>query len=182
MGDSWEVQDLPKAQGAYGYSIVQDGSHANCEAYYQDWYLEDGACLIQGRGQGFLFVFNELERMRSMMFICIVEHGTNIRSLKMSDLRRCCKKTQNWCAYPTRCFFCVGWEPLHPCLDAIANCIVMIHLGTYLQIWFYSRLLKGLWSCSQPWLTWTRPPHFDWFLKTWWFLSCLQSLISWAHV
>ncbi len=63
-GKFWEVQDLPNAQGAYNYSIVQDGSHADCEACFQDWYLENGTWLshgILGRAQGFLFIFNELE-------------------------------------------------------------------------------------------------------------------------
>jgi hypothetical protein len=48
----------------YGCSIVEDDSHASCEAYFQDWYLKGGTCLshgIHGRGQSFLFVFNELE-------------------------------------------------------------------------------------------------------------------------
>jgi len=37
----------------------------------------------------------------------------------------------------------------------LAYCTMLIHHGTYLQILFYLTLLKGLWSCSQPWLTWT---------------------------
>ncbi len=63
----------------------------------------------------------------------------------------------------------------------------MIHHGTYLQILFYLTHLKGLWSCSQPWLTWTSKTSSFWlilenmvffflFPKSEFFSSCVGAL------
>jgi len=148
-------------------SIVQDGSHANCEAYFQDWYLEDGTCLSHGIRKGInLFIyFRQARKVRSRMFFYTMEHGMRPWSLRMSSLKRCCRKTQTWCASPTNCFLC-GTRTTASKLGChtLTYCTVMIHRGAYLQILFYSTLLKGLWSCSQPWQTWTSKTSSFWLI------------------
>ncbi len=100
------------------------------------------------------------------MFLCTVEHAMNTRLLRMNDLKRCYGKTQSWCASPTRCFLCgIGSTTSRLRCHTLADYIVMIHLGTYLYIQFYLTLLKGLWSCSQPWLIWTSKFSFFFILE-----------------
>ncbi len=99
------------------------------------------------------------------MFLCTLEHGMNTRSLRMNDLKRWCGKTQNWCVSPTRCFFCgMGTITSRLGCHTLVDCTMMVHLDTYLQILFYSTLLKGLWSCSQPWLTWISKTSSFWLI------------------
>lgn len=63
------------------------------------------------KGTWFFISLRQAKRVRSKMFLYTVEHGMNIGWLRMSNLKRCCGKTQTLCASPTRCFFV--WDRNH---------------------------------------------------------------------
>jgi hypothetical protein len=67
------------------------------------------------------------------MFIYTMEHEMSIGSLKMSDLRSYCGKTQTWYAFPIEYFLC-GARTITSKFGChtLPNCTMMIHHGTYL--------------------------------------------------
>jgi hypothetical protein len=101
------------------------------------------------KGTKFFICLRWARRARSRIFLYTLEHGMNIGSLRMSDLRRCCMKIQTWCTSWTKCYLCgIRTTASRFKCHTLADCIIMIHHGTYLQILFCSRLLKGLSNCS----------------------------------
>jgi hypothetical protein len=116
----------------------------------------------------FFTYFLWTRRVRRRMLLYKMTHGVNIGSLRMIDLRRCYSTTQTLCDFPTKHFLygmgtvtSKAWMP-----NTLVDCTIMIHPDTYLLIQFYLTHLMGLWSCSQPWLTWTNKysTFLDFFL------------------
>jgi len=139
-------------QGTYGYSIVQDGSHVSCESYSQDWYLKDGAILshgIQGRGQGFYFFFNKLEGQKTRCFFALCNMGWALGCWEWVTWEGAMRKHKLGALLKQDVFLCgMGTTASKLGCHTLIDCIMMIHPSTYLQILFYSTLLKALWICS----------------------------------
>jgi hypothetical protein len=52
--------------------------------------------------------------------------------IEMNNLKRCYKKTQSWCASPTRCFLCgTRTTTSRVGCHTLADCTMMIHPSTY---------------------------------------------------
>jgi hypothetical protein len=113
----------------------------------------------------FFICLQQAGRARSRILLYTMEHGMSTGSLRMSDLKRCCVKTQIWCPSRTKCFLC-GMKT------------TTSRLGCHTLTWWWSILahicrlcfIQHFWrACgiahSHDWLEQVRPPHFDWFLK-----------------